>query len=245
MTRFTDEQLMAFADGESVGALGNEISEALRTDPELKARLAVFEESRRALRKAFEVKRTEIVPDRLMTPFGRPAPTPAPRVRTWAQRRHGYGLALAASILAAVALSIGYVAGGRPETTVLPDSQFLAEALEKTPGGVPFVHEQGAVRRELVPIRTVRTQGAIWCREFRLAEVVDRAVTKLHGLACRGAQGGWSMRALLAPSALPSAPGSADGSYRLAAGPDAPADLGVVETINSARETELIAHDWR
>jgi hypothetical protein len=240
MAQFTDEQLMAFADGEAPGALAQELRDALCGDAALRARLAIFEESRRVLRRVFNAKRAEPVPDRLMAAFGS-AVQPAPRAagRGW---RNSH-LALAASALAAVALSVGYFAGDRSESTLLPSAHFLTAALEGTASGDPFVEAREAGRQELVPIRTVRLQDGSWCREFRFAEVLARTVNKVHGLACRGSQGGWSMRALLPSSALPRA--GADGAYRPASGVDAFSDLGPTESVDAAREATLIANGWR
>lgn len=239
MTRFTDEQLMALADGQCAPQEARAIEQAVRDDPELRARLAVFEQSRTVLRRAFDARRAEPIPDRLLEAFAkRSRPAAAPRHA----RRFFYPTALAASVVVATVASLAYWLAPRPSTTILPPPELLA-ALEGTPSGIPFRSTAGTARRELVPIRTLKLEDGTWCREFDFAEMDDGAVSSRRGLACRADEGSWAMRALLAPAPSAGESSRSDG-YRTASGPDALSGLGRVETVSPAREAQLIDRHW-
>jgi hypothetical protein len=233
VTRFTDEQLMALADGQCPPAEARAIAQAVAADPALKARLAVFEQSRRVLRAAFDATRHEPIPDRLLTVFAR-APV-APR-----RRRFFYPAALAAAVVVGVALSLLYWMP-RNVATLLPAPELLA-ALEITPSGVPFSAAVADARHEIVAVRTLKLQDGSWCREFDFAELADGAVRSRRGVACRESGGSWAMRAVLPAGAV--AAGAPDDAYRTASGPDAFASLGPVETLTQAQEAQLLARHW-
>lgn len=238
MKRFTDEQLMALADGECGPQETVAIERAVKLDPELGARLAAFEQSRKALRQAFDARRAEPIPDRLLAAFGKHSRlAAAPRAR-----RFFYPTALAASVVIATLASLAYWLAPGPSTTILPPPELLV-ALESTPSGVPFRATVDARRGELVPVRTLRLEDGTWCREFDFAELTEGAVTGRRGLACRGSGGQWAMRALL-PEAEARQVARNEG-YRTAAGPDALSSLGRFETASPAQEAQLIAQHWR
>lgn len=235
MTRFTDEQLMALADGQCPPAEAEVIAHAVTADPALKARLAAFEQSRRALRAAFDARRNEPIPDRLLETLARSRAPVAPRAR-----RFFYPTALAASVVVGIALSLAYWMP-RNATTILPAPELLA-ALESTPSGVPFATTLGGTRHEVVPVRTLRLDDGSWCREFDFAEVADGAARSRRGVACRELGGSWAMRAVLSAAAVASR--GPDAKYRTASGPDALVGLGRFEAISSTREAQLIARHW-
>ena len=236
MTRFTDEQLMALADGQCGPQEAGAIEQAVKSDPELKARLAVFEQSRKVLRQAFDAKRAEPIPDRLLEVFGKRA-APAPR----RARRFFYPTALAASVAIATVASLAYWLAPGPSTTILPSPQLLA-ALESTPSGIPFGITVDARRHELVPIRTLRLEDGTWCREFDFAELGDGSIRSNRGLACRAVEGSWAMHALLPVE--PAARDQGEG-YRTASGPDALGGLGRIQLVSPAQEAQLIDRHWQ
>jgi hypothetical protein len=238
MAQFTDEQLMAVADGQCDPQEARAIEQAVKLDPELGKRLAAFEQSRQVLRRAFDARRGEPIPDRLLGVFGKHArPAAAPRAR-----RFFYPVALAASVAVATVASLAYWLAPGPSTTILPEPALLA-ALENTPSGIPFAATVDARRYELVPVRTLRLEDGSWCREFDFAELAGDAVTSGRGLACRETDGQWAMRALL--PAAPSQQIARDDGYRMAAGPDALSGLGPIETVSPTQEAQLIAQHWR
>lgn len=241
MTSFTDEQLMAVADGQSSPQEMDTIRAAAAADAELRARLQAFETSRRLLRRAFGAKRAEPVPDRLLAVFGHGPATPAASPR----RPYHYPVALAAAVVAGVIGALAYVLVAGREATLLPSAELLAAALEATPSGAAYAHDVGATRQEIVPVRTLRRSDGAWCREFEFADLSGAQVRRLRGLACRTMQGMWGMRAILPARALGPSEPRRDGAYRPASGPESLADLGPVETMDSAREAQLIADHWR
>src|ERR1043165_5881394 len=95
MARFTDEELVAYADGELPPDRAKLIAEACAAEPQLAARVRLFNESRAALRDAFAQQAGEPVPERLLKVFDeQPTVVPLPR----RPRPSWIPLALAASI---------------------------------------------------------------------------------------------------------------------------------------------------
>jgi len=76
-TPITDEQLMAFADGELAGAERDSVAAAVAADPALAERLAQQQRLRARLNAAFADELDEPVPERLLQAVA-PAPAPAP-----------------------------------------------------------------------------------------------------------------------------------------------------------------------
>ena len=64
--RFSDEVLMAYADGELQGDLRAEVQQAVQTDPDIAQRVAEHEALRRSMRAAFANVIDEPVPERLI-----------------------------------------------------------------------------------------------------------------------------------------------------------------------------------
>lgn len=226
MKDFSDEDVMAYADGELPVERAERLRSALAADVRLRERLAVFEQSRQLLRRAFDTRRGEAVPERLLAVFGRG------RRRTGRSR---YAmLALAASLVLGVGLFL--LRGTGP--TVLPDAAFLGVALESTPSGVGIA-SAGSGGDEIVPLRTVRLADRSWCREFSFAHRSGGHVRTLKALGCRTGAAQWAVRAL-----LPAAGTARDGQFRPAGAHDALDDLGPFEAVASDRETALIASHW-
>ena len=116
MTTFTDEQLMAYADGELAGAERAAVETAIATDPALAARVESYRAGRRLLKQRFAAVAGEPVPQRLLDLLQPPAasdkvvplrPRAAAPVTAPRRTRPVWPMALAASLLLALGLAGG------------------------------------------------------------------------------------------------------------------------------------------
>lgn len=243
---FSDETLMAYADGELDAATRAAVETAAAADPQLAQRIAQHRTLRARLRGAFEPVLAEPLPERLLAAArgaggerrtdnvialrkGRP-----PR---WSWPQWG---AMAASLIVGVLLGPVLlrsaarpapldVSGGR-----LRASGALARALSQQ-----LASEQPPVAPVTIGV-SFRARSGDYCRTFVLREGES-----LAGLACR--QGpNWQVMAL-APAA---APGTAAGGYRQAGSGMPPAVAGTLdeliagEPLDAAAEKAARAHAW-
>jgi negative regulator of sigma E activity len=228
--KITDEDLMAYADGELSPLEAKRIEAAMAEDAELAARVARFRNVRRALRTAYDSVVSEPVPERLRALLGDVAAsepeTEAPArtapvidlasAREQKPRRFGppAWAAMAASLVVGVLV-------GRTLLTPSSGDILTQDGLYAAPNLAQVLDTQlandepnGATRIGL----SFRTQSGEFCRTF--AHEASERVTS--GLACRE-QERWSVRVALTE------PSRGDG-YRQA-GADAPAVLEAVDAI--------------
>lgn len=239
MTTFTDEQLMAYADGELAGAERAAVETAIATDPALAARVESYRAGRRLLKQRFAAVAGEPVPQRLLDLLQPPAasdkvvplrPRAAAPVTAPRRTRPVWPMALAASLL----LALGLAGGGwllRGPAAVTADP--LLAVLEQSPSG--------ELRRtgdeEFLVLASLATADGRWCREY---ERGPAGGAMQRGLACRGADGGWS------EEALPAAPApQGDGGYQLAGAGDDPAAALGARRLDADEEAARIAAGWR
>lgn len=191
--RPSDEELMAYADGELDAAAAARVEAAIAVDPALAAIVAHHRALRADLRTAFAGELDAPVPERLSALLRDPAAgvvsldavrarrTPPPRVRlpAWAAVAAALALGLAIGRFApAPAPDLGSEGG------TLFAGGALAETLET---GLASAPADGPVQLGL----TFRGADGRWCRSFGL--VRDEAVA---GLACRDGAGRWQVPAL-------------------------------------------------
>ncbi|WP_421725003.1 anti-sigma factor [Bauldia sp.] len=219
--RFTDEQLMAYVDGEADADTAAAITTAIDTDRDLAARVAVFAETRRRARDAANVAAGG-VPDALrdsvaamiaeheqatdpgdettMVPFR----TPPAQVNE--SRRATWFPALAASIALVVGAVAGYAIAivdndSDGLITAKLDTPGIAAALGSLPSGSDATLPETGAR--LHAIASYRDMDGALCREFEVDEV-DR--TTVVAVACRQADA-WAVQFMVA------APASSDDGY--------------------------------
>lgn len=176
---FTDEELMAYADGELTEARASALDFALADDAVLAQRLAVFVDTRAVAQDAWAPVLQEPVPDHLVEHVRRLAaadqqaraaqddvvvafPQTARTPRPWQ-------LPLAASLALAVGLGAGLMLSPAPdagfgsiEIAALTDAQMIA-ALDTVPSGEDTFLASGA---RIVPIATFLDGTEALCREF-------------------------------------------------------------------------------
>jgi hypothetical protein len=227
--KLSDEELMAYADGEATPFEAKRIEAAMADDPALAARVARFRAVRRALRTAYDSVVSEPVPERLRALLGDVAasePTEEPvtvtslAVEREKRARPTFGPPAWAAI--AASLVVGLVAGRAfipaNETLFTQDGLYAASSLSRVLdtrlAGDP-ANQSDSTRVGL----TFRSQEGELCRTFAHNER-ERVVS---GLACR-ASDRWAVRMALTE------PDSNAGSYRQASAP-APAILEAVDAI--------------
>jgi hypothetical protein len=173
---FTDETLMAFADGTLPEAEALRLAEALETDPALAERVALLAEGRDAARGAFAQVLDEPVPARLLAAAQGPVAGNDNAPRRW----RGMGVAVAASLALGVFLGTLAPGGDAPGMLAAP----VRAALDGSATGA-----LGAVR----VTGTHVVEGGMVCRSFAAQE----AQGAMLGLACREPDG-WRLRVAVA-----------------------------------------------
>lgn len=239
---FSDEDLMAFADGELDDIKRKQIQDAINRDPEIARRVASHRALGNAVHKSFEPVLEEPVPDRLIA-AARSGAKSAPREsksnvvplrgRGAPTRQRPGWIALAASfILGAVALQLVTYLRNKPQT----DAQIIGSGALQRALSTQLASDQtnGPVRIGI----TFLSKSGEYCRTFRLQE--------LAGLACNET-GYWKLM-VMARLANASA---GSGGYRPAGSDTPPAIVQAVndtvsgEPLDSKTEAEARAQKWQ
>lgn len=202
---YTDEQVMAFADGEADGVTAGAIAAAAKADPQLAQRIDRFRESRRLAKMAMPLEpvpmdleakiRAMALKSQADTgPTGNTALPMRPVVANDNAPR--WRLPLAASILFALGLGGGYLMRGELATDPasvniagLLDSE-LKSALETVPSGAETSVSGGKFRA----IASFRDSKSNLCREFEKDRGTDLSFV---GVACH-TNGAWSVNTVIA-----------------------------------------------
>lgn len=185
---WTDDELMAFADGELAGERRAALAEALLGNADLRGRVAALQTQRRRLSAAFAGVLEEPVPDRLTSLLSAPAVAAAPpkvvdlapeRARRDA-RRAGPSWAqwggMAASVALGVVLGLQVVSRNGDALVSEAGGQLIASGrLAKALGSQLAGEAAGGVA---VQLSFVDKDGQ-YCRTF--------SVERIAGLACRDA----------------------------------------------------------
>jgi hypothetical protein len=255
---FSDEILMAFADGELEGAEREAVERAIDADPAVAARVATFLETRERVSGAFGKVVSARPPDRLFeavigrgmaagativraeagvsVPFDKPA-NENRRESTWRP------LAFAASIAAATAGVAGYLAG-----TVRNDPASALAVLAATPleiGRILSAPTEGVSTILAGPSTTASITGTFRIRDGRICRAFEvrhpASNTAADAIGCRdGAT--WRLEAAV-PRAL------TDGAFRPAsgsAGVDAILDAaGAGQPLAKAEIEAAAKNGWR
>ncbi len=208
--KFSDNTLMAYADGELSAPERAKIEQALEGDATLASRLAAFSSTRQAASDAFKPLLDTPVPDTLKSSIedmvarheGASKPDPAPaehdNVVAIASRPRFMGarldLALAASIALVVGAAVGYLVS-TSQTAAPPAGLMTADlsdpalvvALRTVPSGEERALEDVGRFRA---IASFRDETEELCREFEL----DKAdASTVVSVACQSA-GQWQVR---------------------------------------------------
>jgi hypothetical protein len=239
----TDEELMAYVDGELDEARCESLRQAIAASDELTRRVAEQRALRRQLRHVFDRTLDEPVPLRLADATGRDrvvdiasASRRRPPQRPWLS-----GLALAAGVVLGIAIGPVLHELARSEPDLVASAAgvraggALAEALSRQ-----LASEQTGSEPIRLGVSFLARSGE-YCRTF----VARRGSEALAGMACR--QGStWQINALQSTII---APGDSAG-YRQAATPLPPLILEAAEAmmvgdaLDARREAEARNHGW-
>lgn len=219
MDKVTNEMLMAFVDGEVDATTREKIEAALQSDPELRAKAAVFEATGRSIADVFDPilshplsQLQERIP--VAGKAGSAAsiaqeqqPRPANFFRWFsglfeAPTTLSMAVALSAVFLGGLGLGLLVKTGIVPSSTLGADlvafrddglvaTGSLNHTLESLGSGSKFAKSvSGEQELEIKPILTFRDQAGRFCREY---EVAYPASSRFAGLACRTIQGNWKV----------------------------------------------------
>lgn len=216
--KITDQQLMAYADGELDAAAAAEVDAAIAADPPLGEAVARHRALRRQLRDAFAPALDEPVPERLMALVRAPAAPTADVVALSPRRRWALPewAGMAAALVLGVALSQAFLRPGPADLRTVAGGALrahgaLAQALDRQLAAEVSPGDRIAVGLSF------RDGSGTYCRSFVL-----RDERPLAGLACR-ADDGWHVP-------IASEAPAETGELRQAAAALPPAVLLAVET---------------
>ncbi len=272
MMKIDDETLMAFVDGELGGADETRVRERLLSDSELRKRARTLEDSARVLHRAYEPQLRRPVPGkllRLLRPAVDRAGSGGGAARFGKLRMSRLMsspmLALAASLLLVVGITVGVVASRAvvPGTTsasnviaILDGADGWDRGFDTTLSGKPFSVDTGGEGRSaaIIPLTTFLDQDDRYCRSFQRTLSSRADIERLRGIACRDvASGTWRTRVVVADAraaADRAEQPSGDASYRPAASASGDGFERVLEAymttspMSAAQEAGLIARGW-
>ena len=164
-----DDTLMRYADGELSPDDARRVDEALKNDPDLRSRLAVFTNTAAMARSAFPIDEDEPLDPRLI------AAITAPRrhQRLWQVAVP----AMAASLALVVGLGVGTELGGNSSGLPNLDGETgFQQALATQRSGTTVETASG----DVTPVLTFRDENGHYCREYQAT--VEGGV--LLGIAC-------------------------------------------------------------
>ncbi|MFA5938316.1 MAG: hypothetical protein WC809_03080 [Sinimarinibacterium sp.] len=235
MMRPSDEQLMAYADGELPAAEAAAIAALAESDPAVARRIHAFAATRALLQQSFAQAE---IPQRTLQ-FLREGAASAPRARRRLPR--WLPMALAASFVAGIAivLLMDTLRGGAGfAPTAAPAA--LQAALEGTASGVPVERVIDGRSVELLPLATLQTADGRYCREYSLTPLDPGGAAAERALACRDAGGAWQRQS--APAAAHAA--EQGDTYRLAGAEPGAAPAGA-RRLSPDQERAAMASGWR
>ncbi len=248
---FSDEVLMAYADGELDPATREQVQNAINADPEIARRVAAHRALRDALSSGFDPVLSERVPERLIAaarsraPERAAAPSPAESkvvplfrnrapVRPWPK-----WAALAASfVLGALALQFA-TSLRKPGSITERNGQLLAYGVLQQALSNQLAGPQTAAAPVQIGV-SFRSKGGHYCRTFQLREA-----TSLGGLACNEG-GNWKLEILARGEAGP----ADNAEYRPAGATLPPAVIQAVndnivgDPLDAKSEASARDHQW-
>jgi hypothetical protein len=190
----SDEELVAYADGELDLARTRSITAAMADDPLLAARVEGLKATRARLKEAFAGIAHEPVPPSL-TRFvmsGGAAEAISSEARTEAPRRPARSLPLAAALAGLLVGATATWVALRPATSPPVTAASMASALEVPLGTLADGSSGSFAAAGTVALRqTVRTRAGL-CRSFTVTESPARSY---DGVACR-VEGAWQVQVM-------------------------------------------------
>jgi len=214
-TVIDDIDLNAYLDGELDEASRHRIEAALRDDPEAQNRLRALREQNSIVRAAMSGPAIRPVPADLtqrIEAMLAQARKPAPDAKTTGRRTTTFPMAIAASLVIALAGMLAAFAVlehrvdrrlAELEAPGVSDQSYydnaLAVALEDHVSGetVAWINPDSGAQGTITPVRTFKATDNDWCREFRTVLSQDDTSQSQRGIACRTPDGIWQTRILV------------------------------------------------
>jgi hypothetical protein len=232
----TDEDLMAYADGELDEAGVARIEAAIRSDPELERKMEAQVNLRRLSLEAYPLPEMSPALAQLAATLAQDKPSASVSVLK-PPRRMAWQPLLSAAACAAIGGFAVLLARPVPDGGVVMASQ---GALPVAAGALDtaLTHMTSGSTHEGIHIAAsfVAADGAV-CRQFETS-----AYGRMGGIACRRNEG-WTVTALV--QLPPRSDGYAPAQESSAALAMAAAELGVARRIEGEEETEEIAAGWK
>lgn len=224
MHNITDEQLMAYVDGELSTAERAEIEAAMKTDPLLESRMTVFRSTRAGLAGLYDEAMRRPVPDHLIDLI-LSAPDEADRSQvsksSWLDKigiggflknftlfGNGYAAAFAFSLLLLATGFTGWqlkpgnmshvhegVLASFDKGLMLAQGQ-LSKALDGVASGknLTWINDDSSTS-SIKPVFTFRSKAGAYCRQYEILLSMGEGYT---GVACRNSDGNWQVSAHIA-----------------------------------------------
>jgi hypothetical protein len=243
---FSDEVLMAYADGELDPETRSQVQAAIATDPDVARRVAAHTALRASVRATFDAVLDEPVPERLIAaahasraagPASRIVPLrrkSAVRLPSWQQ----WGALAASFVLGALVWQFG--SGHRSGVLLERNGRVFASAALAQALSNQLASEQSPQSEVQIGV-SFRSKSGQYCRTFQLHDA-----NVLAGLACR-ADEKWQLE-LVVPG-VPSSQGPS--GYRQAASALPPAVIQAVndsisgEPLDAQAETAARTKQWK
>lgn len=208
MNKLSNEQLMAFVDGELSDLEAKKIREALCTDAEAQERVELFKNSRTFLQEVYDAPFHEEIPTHLIDGIinfkneEASAPSFFQRIISWLHPGSRQPVhALAFSMILMIGIGTGWFAARllRPELTtcfpVLQGEEF-SRGLERTVSGMSFKVDGQHAR--ITPIATFLDTHGHYCRQYEVVREGNESSPPSQGVACRTKSGDWLTRVFVA-----------------------------------------------
>lgn len=194
---FSDEQLMAYADGELDEALRAQITEALAHDTRLAAKVEQYQALRKRLRDELDVSLTEPIPDQLLATLRKPIPASfgnnnivelktqntvdaARSRRNWSMREWG---AMAATLVLGISLGVFTSKTKSPDLFTVRNGALVAQGKLASALNEQLASAQSVVEPVQIGI-SFNSRSGDYCRTFSLQEKSLQQKQSLAGFAC-------------------------------------------------------------
>jgi hypothetical protein len=241
MTEQDYELLSQYLDGELAAPAAQELRKRLIAEPVLRASLDRLQKVNNRVKDAFDVPGADTVPPRIVTML-KNARTRSGRLSQ--QQRAGWGLAVAASLVAASGLLFmpdWHQQIGDSLAISAGEDALLTYELEYSPSRADGWNTLSDGRQVRPLLSFANTQGG-WCREYLMSSAEG---TTWRGVACR-TEGLWATEVLSAEE-----PGGSSNEYRPAGVTNSDQITRFINThsadiaLSLEEEADLIVRNWQ
>ncbi|HRO58933.1 MAG TPA: hypothetical protein PK177_07185, partial [Burkholderiaceae bacterium] len=156
-------------------------------------------------------------------------------------------------LLAPMIWQSGAPAGGSSTVAAVGGDELLARALATMPAGTALTQTGESGRRSLTPLLSIRTAAGQYCREYvdvHTDTSGSPGARSARGLACRGDDGNWHLRVLVAQDVATAPADDSGEAYQPASGGLAEFDalveqLAPGDPLTDAEEAEALDRGWQ